>query len=310
MAFDRLVSIIIVTRNRPRMVRDCLAHLEQQTVAPDEVIVVDSSTGEDTQVVLDGYPDTVRLRISDGRNNRPLAKNLGIAHARGEVVAFLDDDSMAQPNWLRCLLQPYADPAVGGVGGRVLDVVDAYEQRRITPEDLRIGIVEPTGKITTNFALDSGKIVEVDHFRGCNMSFRRSALQAVRGFDVRYIGTNVMEETDVCVRVKQAGWRLLFQPTALVNHFSAPREEFDREREQTDPVAVLSEAHNRSYFFFKNYGVNYYTIKHLLAGWQLLYISRWWQDRRWDTWHAIFIYCLGAWWGLADSIIRRFRSLQ
>jgi glycosyltransferase involved in cell wall biosynthesis len=139
MADQTSASVIIITRNRPQMVRDCLEHLRRQTVAPDEVIVVDSSTGEDTQAVLDGYPEVVRLRIPDGRNNMPQARNLGIAHAHGEIIAFLDDDSMAQPDWLRCLLEPYADPTVGGVGGRV---IDALEQSRATPDNPRIGVLQ------------------------------------------------------------------------------------------------------------------------------------------------------------------------
>lgn len=52
---------------------------------------------------------------------------------------------------------------------------------------------------------------DVDHLRGCNMSFHRSALEAIGGFDARYIWTNVLEETDVCIRVKRAGRRLVFK---------------------------------------------------------------------------------------------------
>ena len=215
-----LVSIVIITRNRPQMVRDCLDHLMRQTRPPDEIIVVDSSTGEETQTVLEDYPQVTRLRIPDGRRNMPQARNLGIGRAQGEIIAFLDDDSMAEPDWLEYLLEPYADPAVGGVGGRIIDVLEAA---RANPADGRIGICHKNGFTTTNFASDPGHVVEVNHVRGCNMSFRRAALAKIGGFDPRYIGSNVCEETDVCLGVTLAGWKLMYQPSALVNHLAAPR---------------------------------------------------------------------------------------
>jgi GT2 family glycosyltransferase len=304
------VSVIIITRNRPALIGACLSHLRQQTITPEEIIVVDSSTHEDTQAMLDGYPEVMRLRIPYGHNNRPQAKNVGVARAGGEIVIFLDDDSMVQENWLSMLLAPYADESVGGVAGRVLDVVDHYEENRISLDDLRVGIIEPTGRITSNFALDTGRVVEVDHFRGCNMSFRRAAIKAAGGFDARYFGTNVLEEADLCIRVKRAGWRLLFQPAAVVHHLSAPRQEFDRAKEETAVIAVGSSAHNRAYFYFRHFGVNYRTARNLLGGWQILFVTRWWRDRCWQRFRAIFVYGIGAWWGLFDSVRQPAFGLQ
>jgi GT2 family glycosyltransferase len=262
MVSDWLVSIIIITRNRPQMLQACLKHLKRQTVAPDEVIVVDSSTGEDTQAVLDAYPQVVRLRIPDGRNNRPQAKNLGIAHASGDIIAFLDDDSMAQPDWLRFLLGPYADPSVGGVGGRV---IDALEQARATPDDTRIGVVQHEGKIkmTTNFILDPGHPVEVDHLVGCNMSFRKDALLPIGGFDHNYTGGNTLEETDVCIRVKRAGYRLIFEPRAVVDHLGVRWLGF-----QERAPGILEFFHgtkNYAYFFFKNFGIRLRVLQHVFG---------------------------------------------
>lgn len=306
MVRDLSVSVIIVTRNRPQMVHDCLEHLRRQTRQPDEIIVVDSSTGEDTQAVLDDYPAVVRLRIPDGRNNMPQARNLGIAHAQGEIIAFLDDDSMAQSDWLRYLLEPYADPAVGGVGGRVIDTL---EQARATPDDPRIGIVQSDGKMTTNFILDPGQMVEVDHVRGCNMSFRRVALEQINGFDVRYIGSNVCEETDVCLSIKRAGWKSIYQPAAVVKHLAAPREGMDRDRFMIEPRPVLWSAHNRAYLLFKNFGYGYRTVNHVLGGMQLLFCTLFLREPGWARARAAILYGVGAWWGMADSLLVRIRGV-
>jgi hypothetical protein len=78
----------------------------------------------------------------------------------------------------------------------------------------------PNGGLTGNFTVDTGGTVEVDHFIGANMSFRRAALAEVGGIHDYYPGTCLREETDPALRVRIAGWRLLFQPTAVVDHVS------------------------------------------------------------------------------------------
>jgi len=262
MALEPDVSVVIITRNRPQMLHDCLEYLKKQTVSPGEIIVVDSSTGEDTQAVLDAYPQVVRLRIPNGRNNRPQAKNLGIAHASGDIIAFLDDDSMAQPDWLCFLLEPYADPSVGGVGGRV---IDALEQARATPDDTRIGVVQHEGKIkmTTNFILDPGHPVEVDHLVGCNMSFRKDALLQIGGFDHNYTGGNTLEETDVCIRVKRAGYRLIFEPRAVVDHLGA--RWLGLQKRAPGILEFFHGTKNYAYFFFKNFGIRPRVLQHIFG---------------------------------------------
>ncbi len=303
-------SVIIITRNRPQMVRDCLDHLMLQTRPPDEIIVVDSSTGEETQAVLQDYPQIVRLRIPDGRRNMPQARNLGIGRAQGEIIAFLDDDSMAEPDWLGHLLAPYADPTVGGVGGRI---IDALETARANPADGRIGVCHKDGFTTTNFASDPGSVVEVNHVRGCNMSFRRAALAKIGGFDPRYIGSNVCEETDVCLGVTLAGWKLLYQPSALVNHLAAPREDLVRgqgrkEAVLTSPRAAMWSAHNRGYLLFKHFGVNRASARHMLGGMPLLYIRLFFESPSRMTFGAMCAYVAGAWWGVTEGAAYRLRS--
>lgn len=305
--FSMFISIVIITRNRPQMMRDCLAHLKQQTRLPDEIIVVDSSTGEETQAVLDEYPESVRLRIPDGRNNMPQARNLGIAHACGEIVAFLDDDSMARPDWLRCLLEPYADPAVGGVGGRV---IDALEQARVRPDDPRIGVLQHDCRMTTNFILDPGRPVEVDHVRGCNMSFRRVALEGSGGFDLRYIGSNVGEDADLCLRIKKMGWKLVFQPVAIVDHLAAPREGMNRDRHLIEPWPVLWSAHNYAYLVFKNFGFTYWTARRILGGRPRFFVKLLLREPSCARARAVLLEMIGGWWGLADSVVQRFRSVR
>lgn len=236
-------SVVVITRNRPDMVRRCLEHLGGQGAL--EIFVVDASDGLETRDVVQTAPGIQYLDLLGARNQMPASRNLGIAHCRGDVVAFLDDDSMARPGWLAALLATYSEPAIGCVGGRAVD-----EHEATLPDPTLVGRLLQDGTRIDNFNADPGRVLEVDRVRGCNMSFRREILLALGGFDRRYTGTNVNEAGDVGLRVKKAGYKVLYQPAAVVDHLSAPREELPR-----DPRAWRTQyyiARNRTYCLLKN----------------------------------------------------------
>src|SRR5581483_800974 len=112
-------SVAVVTYERPSYVARCLDHLLAQTAPPDQIIVVDSSAGDDTaRLVRDRYP-TVRYEVCPaGRGATATARNLSYRLTGGEVLAFVDDDAFPEPDWLERLLPFFDDPSVGGVGGR------------------------------------------------------------------------------------------------------------------------------------------------------------------------------------------------
>jgi GT2 family glycosyltransferase len=213
------VSVAIVTYERPAFVDRCIEHLLVQTQSPLEIIVVDSSTGDDTATLVHERFPMVRYAVcSAGMGAMATARNISYRMASGEVLAFIDDDAFAEPDWLEKLLAPYEDPTVGGVGGR---------QIRRQPGELEegvdaIGLLQPDGTITGNFAADPGRTVSVDHLLGANMSFRRTVLDQIGGIHDGYAGTCVREETDLCLRVAHAGYRLLYTPDAVVEHLAAP----------------------------------------------------------------------------------------
>lgn len=237
-------SVVVITRNRPDMVRECLDHLAGQGAL--EILVVDASDDARTQAVVGAVPGTIYVDNRGARNQMPGSRNLGIARCRGDIVAFVDDDSMARPGWLQGLLGAYAaDPAIGCVGGRA---VDRHEPA--LPDPALVGRLLPDGTRIDNFNADPGRVLAVDRVRGCNMSFRREVLLALGGFDRRYTGTNVYEAGDMSLRVKGAGHKVLYEPAAVVEHLSAPRAELTR-----DPRAWRTQfylARNRTYCLLKN----------------------------------------------------------
>jgi len=213
------VSVAVVTYERPDFVVRCLDHLAAQTVPPLEVIVVDSSTSRDTaDLVRDRYP-WVRYEVcSAGRGATATARNMAFELADGEILAFLDDDAFAEPEWLERLLPNFDDPTVGGVGGRQI----RGQPGELTEGVDAIGRLLDDGSLTGNFAADPGNVVDVDHLLGANMAFRRSVIVALGGIRDGYAGTCIREETDLCLRVAHAGFRLVFTPDAVVEHVAAP----------------------------------------------------------------------------------------
>ncbi len=213
------VSVVVVTYNRPEHVRVCLRHISEQTVAPAQTIVVDSSPDEATEtIVREQFPAVHYLRNPRGAGTTATARALGLRAVDAEIVAFLDDDAYGHPGWLAEMLAPFIDPTVGGVGGRVRNGQPNEEN----DGDGQIGMLLPNGTLTGYFAADPGRMIEVDHLLGASMAYRVGALRQIGGIHDFYPGTCLREETDIALRVKAAGWKLVFNPAAVVDHVAGP----------------------------------------------------------------------------------------
>jgi GT2 family glycosyltransferase len=247
---DPLISIIVITRNRPFLLRHCLERVLAQSYPHKEIIVVDSSTNAESEEVVVQYPEVRGVRLAGQHNNMPQARNEGIAVSSGDIIAFIDDDSMVYPAWLMALAQVYQDESVGAAGGRIVRRPQPYCDQMSGIAHLSVtswGTV-----VAHDVDLVSTSRIEVDHLIGCNMSFRRKALEQVGGFDPCYTLTNLREETDLCVRVKKAGWRIIFAPEVAVVHASARASKgFFTER----PGIQYSNGRNSTYFALKHFGL-------------------------------------------------------
>jgi GT2 family glycosyltransferase len=213
------VVICCWTEDRFDDLAAAIRSVEAQAVEPFETIVVADYNAELLARVRRRFPDVVAVENS-GPRGLSGARNSGVARAAGDVVAFLDDDAVAHPDWLGHLLAPYADAQVAGVGGAI---DPAWEDRRPRsfPEEFH-WVVGCTwrGMPTTQ--------APVRNLIGANMSFRREALLDVGGFHVGLgrIGARPLgcEETELCLRVRRASdATLLFEPKARVAH-RVPRQ--------------------------------------------------------------------------------------
>lgn len=219
--------VVIPTFNRPDRVRECLSHLARQSVRPDRIIVVDSSPDARTEAVVREFPEVVYVRNPMGRGRTPESRNIGYSLTQEDIVAFLDDDANARPDWLAQILTRYADPEVAGVGGSALNGIPGERRSGLGS----IGLILPDGRLTGNFAADPGRDLDVDHLLGANMSFRRTAIEEVGGIYGDYPGTCLREESDLALRIRVLGHRLIYTPEAIVDHLPgeyAKGRRFDR----------------------------------------------------------------------------------
>lgn len=207
------VSLVLPTVDRPQAIYNLLRHLEHQSAAPFEIIVVDQSPVSDERLAAYAAdnPGVQVHRIAE--RGLPNARNVGVGLSRGDVVLFLDDDSIPDRDLVRCHASNYKDPSIAGVGGRVLGGYD-----RPGPQVGRFHA--GNGKVIRNFSSETRSLV--DHLPGGNMSFRREVFGRVGGFDPAYGGSAIGEETDFCLRARRAGFQFIFDPRASLEHLHLP----------------------------------------------------------------------------------------
>jgi O-antigen biosynthesis protein len=194
-------SVVVCTHNGARTVDECLHGLARLKYPAYEVIVVDDGSSDDSAEIARRHD--VRL-ISTPNRGLSAARNEGLAAATGEIVAYIDDDAVPDPDWLAFLAAAFADTDHAAVGGPNLPPPTDGE---------RAACVANTPGGPTHVLL-SDRVAE--HIPGCNMAFRREALEAVGGFDERFCVAG--DDVDICWRVQERGGTIGFHPAALVWH--------------------------------------------------------------------------------------------
>lgn len=210
------VSVIIPTLDRGEVLVNTLKDLLKQEYPDLEIIVVDQTDNPSREVLnfVGGNKNIIKY-IHLKKKNSPHARNVGVANATGEILLFLDDDvEIRDPNFIKYHLDNYQSDQVGLVGGRVVynwrDNISYREVGRLKYFGL---------KEVTHF--DSIVKTEIDHAPGGNCSCRRDIFERVGGFSEIYKGNAHMEETDFCLRIKRAGYQLVFEPKAVLRHLQS-----------------------------------------------------------------------------------------
>jgi len=204
------VSIVVCAHDERRWesLADAVASLEAQSTKPHEIIVVVDHNDSLLALARESLPGVTAVPNDQARGLGG-ARNSGIAAASGSVVAFLDDDAVAEPQWLALLAREYEAAEVAGVGGGIAPMWPDGARPRWFPAEFDwvvgctyLGLPEES--------------TPVRNLIGCNMSFRRELLEELGGFRLGY----GCDETELCIRLRQLHpeLTLLYVPAARVQH--------------------------------------------------------------------------------------------
>jgi GT2 family glycosyltransferase len=218
------ISVVIPTYGREEPLRDTLKDVLKQNYANFEVLVVDQTPKHEpeTQAYLDELSTAGKIQLYQVTwASLPGARNYAIRRAKGDIVLFLDDDVQLEPEFLQSHARNYVDrPELGALAGRVFDrmkLADSGGNLKI--EDLPPEAMDPGIAWYYIDLVHTVKPQRVLTVRGCNMSFRRE-LFTKHGltFDERFRGSAVREESDFCLRIRQTGYQIWYDPEASLIH--------------------------------------------------------------------------------------------
>lgn len=220
-----MITVIVATCGRPRELYDCLVSLSEQRLPAARIVVVDDAPGGDqTPQVVAGFDDPDLLYVTSARRGLAAAHNAGLCHVATPLVAFTDDDVIADPLWLEGLVAGFDDPAVACVTGRIVAFELLTEAQRLLDAyagfdkgDVR-RVVDPRVALAQDplFPFATGACGS-----GANMAFRTAWLTGNGGFDPALgAGTRARGGDDLAAffDVLQQGHRLVYEPAAIVLH--------------------------------------------------------------------------------------------
>jgi GT2 family glycosyltransferase len=212
------LSVCVVTYERTEFLIRCLRSLQEELSDDSEVIVVDASATDHGEPARAVHPSVIYVHAPELAGWMTRSRNEALRWVSGDIVSFLDDDVVVRDGWEAGVRAAFADETVDAIAGRTFNGLPG-EERYAGP----IGRLLADGTLTDGFASrPEGRMVEVDHGIGANMSFRRSILATLGGFRDDYPGTALREDTDLFLRVRAIGGRAVFATDAAVDHLPAP----------------------------------------------------------------------------------------
>jgi len=220
------ISVVICTYRRPGMLRMAIESLLNQTLAAKEyeIIVIDNNSQDGTRDVVHNYIEAGSNKVCyvlEEQQGLSHARNTGVRVARGNVIAFLDDDAVADAKWLASLLEVYDSvPDAWAVGGKVLPIWGSER-----PQWLRDSMLRSLS--TVEWGNERRLLKWPERIIGTNCSFRTRVFSEV-GLFATNLGRQAIlllgnEDTEIQQRIHELGKLIFYTPHAVVYHH-VPRE--------------------------------------------------------------------------------------
>lgn len=211
------ISIVINTLNRATFLINTLKSFSHLDYKNFEVIVVNGPSTDETDKILEGWRDKIKIGTCP-EANLSMSRNIGIAMASGDIVAFIDDDAIPEPEWLDQIIIGFDSEEVAAAGGKVFDHTGYnYQYQYANANRLGHGkwkLLKPFLHYCYPGAF------EFPYLQGTNTAFRKTALLEIGGFDEEFV--YYLDETDVCLRLIDKGYIVKQFHNAYVHHKYAP----------------------------------------------------------------------------------------
>jgi O-antigen biosynthesis protein len=247
MSCDTMVSVVVPTKNCADSIEELMCSLEQQNYNNFEIIVVDSSDDRTHELALQHKVKTVRsLRL--GLN---IARNIGFSESSGEIICFTDGDCTMPKDWIKTIVLEFNRcERIGCVGGSVLSGNNnTFLGRYYSGALITVYPRYSKRHLITNSNAGNSPLGKVRFPAGCNIAFRREALEAIDGFNEEWNST--CEESEMISRLFDKGFVVSINPEIVVCH---------RNRES------LTEAVRQAYTYGRGAGAFVRTGKKLEIG--------------------------------------------
>ena len=211
------LSVILCTYQRREILERSIASFEAQDAAPGsfELVVVDDGCSDGTTEWLDAHAFTLPARVLHKHNGGlASARNVGIAAARGRILLFVNDDTLAYPDLVREHLRAHAELAAGGLEASVLGT---FEQPTKHLASALMRHLEGSGEVFRYHDMRAGEFYDHNRFWTCNVSVSAARVREAGAFDERFKRYGC-EDIDLGLRLERLGLRVCYHPGARAQH--------------------------------------------------------------------------------------------
>jgi len=219
-----LVSIIIVSWNTKKYLRDCIISIENQTYTNFEIILVDNASSDGSIEFVKENFSKVHVIKNDDNLGFAEGNNIGIKNSKGSIIALFNPDAVADKNWLSNLISILSSSdTIAAASGKMYYLGDQFGKDKIFCTWPKI---DPITAMPFNYN-NNEPISKVDYLSGAAMVVKKSIIDKIGLLDSDYF--LYFEETDWCARMIRAGYDLIYTPNAIVWHaVSATISESDK----------------------------------------------------------------------------------
>lgn len=196
-----MISVIVVTKNSGKHIKECMESIAFQTFEPLEVIVVDADSSDNTKNILSGY--NIEIIYVNKKTTIGKARQIGFDYSSGDIIAYVDSDvELPHKDWIKHMLEPFHDPSVAGV------------QTLAKNKDDDPAILK---KVHSRFEYKN-RVINIDNYEPVGTShllLRRGVIESVGGF----IDSSFGEDTDLTYKIMMQGHSFIYLPEEKCYHY-------------------------------------------------------------------------------------------